>query len=342
MTQPQYGQPPQEWQPQPQGPPPAQQQPWPANYQQQPAAPGGWPTSAPAPQQQPAQPVAAPVNTNYQWDSNGIDPSRGGGVSPAARELIGRTVIIAPKRVDQSASYQGQSRPTAYFDLYVIDGGPLQFGSSEDRANPRPATHVVDTPAFFAGAMMGNSEIVKEIQAKLGKGLIVGVIEQGTKGNRPFLIQPCSTTVLGQERPDGAQRKQLAQQVWEAHHNDSWTPPAPTELAVAPAGYGVVNYGQQPQYAPQGPPPAWGQQPFHPQPVPASAQQWLPPSPPAVPAPPGYDVVTWASYTPDQQQQIAAQYAAFLQQQSQAQPQQQQAVVTPTGAPPPGTQPTWS
>lgn len=336
MTQPQQG-----WG----APPPAQhyaqppqQQPWPANYQQQPAqAPGGWPQAAPAPQpQQPPTPPAPPVNTNYQWDDSNTDPTRGGGVSPAARELVGRTVIIAPKSIDESASYNGQSRPTAIVDLYVIDGGPLQYGSSQDPMKPRPATHVVETPAFFPGAMMGQSEIVKEIRTKLGKGLIVGIVGKGT---RAFMIQRCDSV------DNGEQRKAMAKQVWDAHHANTWTPPTPQPLEMAPAGYGVVNYGQPPQGQPQ----QWGapvQQPAYPQPVPASAQQWLPPTPPAVPMPPGYDAVQWASFTPDQQQGIAAQYAAFLAQQGQPQPQQAPPS-SPPGAPaaagpPPGTQPQWS
>lgn len=317
MTYPQQQYPPQSAPPAPPG-----QQPWPGGYQQAPGTPasGGWPTpQPPAPPQQPAH--------QYEWNDN-TDPARGGGVGPAARHLVGRTVIIVPQRVDETTQYGNppQPRPTAYFDLYVVDGGPLEFGDSQERGKERPNTHRVATPAYFSNVMMGSSQIVAEVRAKLGKGISVGVIEQGTKGQRPYLVTSCGKDVNGNDRPDGEQRKALAQKLWFAHKDGSWTPPVAELINQAPAGYGVVGYGppQQQQYPQQYPqqsappaPPGWGQQP----------------QPSANAVPPNWDPTMWASFTPEQQADILARM-----QQPAAPP-----AAAPAGPPalPPGAAPSW-
>lgn len=221
-------------------------QPVPQQYQQpQPMTPQQFHQAGAAPAPGPS----ASVELGFQ------DPSRSGGLSPAARHLVGRTVVMVPKRVDETAKgLDGNSRPTAFFDLYVIDGGPLVFGDSEDRANPRPPSHSIDTPCYFPDVMMGNSGIVGEIRSKIGAdgrptGLSVGVLERGTKGNKPYLMTKCEKTIEGQDRPDGAARRAEAQRIYFAHRDSTWVAPRPVPLAQqqAPAGQGVVNYGQPPQ-----------------------------------------------------------------------------------------------
>jgi hypothetical protein len=286
----------------------------------------------PAPQQLPPNPSAFPAGAAPQFVNPGEtpapapapslgfqDPSGGGGASPAARHLEGRTIIIRPRRVDENSSYQGQSRPTAYLDLYVIDGGPLVFGDSEDRANPRPPTHRVETPAYFENVMIGNTAFVSEVRSKLGPdgrptGLALGVVQRGTRGQRPYMITTCAKDLDGNVRPDGEQRKALAQQVYQAHEQGAWQPPkaVPLAAAVQQQPYAQVNYAQAatPQQAAAmasqhldqmvnaqyGPPQqaAW--------PAPAAA--------PGLPPAPGWDPMQWGQFTPEQQQAIWAQASA--------------------------------
>jgi hypothetical protein len=259
--------------------------------QAHPGAPVGYPQPIQmAPGQQFAQPQMAPGVTPAVPGLGFQDPSRGvGGSSPAVRHLLNRTVVMVPKRVDQSSKYDGQVRPTAYVDLYVIDGGPLTFGDSEDRVNPRPPTHTVETPAFFPNAMIGNQAIVSEIESKIDPsgrptGISVGVVVK-PEGKRYYALTPCATDEKRNDRPDGAQRRAAAESVYMRHQSGDWTPPVPVPLGQAPTPQApTMNYGQHPAnqdgyYGPAGPvqygPPAgYGQAFQQSTPVQQVAQGW--------------------------------------------------------------------
>ena len=269
----------------------------------------------PTPQPQFAEPGVTPPAPALQFQ----DPS-GGGVAPSARHLEGRTIVIVPRRVDESTKFQGADRPTAYLDLYVLDGGPMVYGDSEDKANPRPPTHRIETPAFFENVTMGNTMIVSEVRAKLGAdgrptGLALGVVQRGNRGNRPYMLTKCEKDLDGNVRPDGAQRRELAMQVYQAHTAGAWQSPKAQPLAVAAAmPTAQVNYGQPPAQ-PQG----W---PAHPGPAVPDAAHYAPapvpqpqpvPAPAAgMPAPPSWAHVPdqWARLTPEQQQGVWAQQGA--------------------------------
>jgi hypothetical protein len=240
------------------------------------------------------------------------DPSRGvGSGTPAPRHLLGRTIIMVPKRVDENAKYDGQSRPNAYVDLYVIDGGPITYGDSEDKANPRPPTHTVATPCFFPNVMIGNDAFVSEVRSKLGPngqptGLSVGVVVK-PQGKRYYAMTPCSTDENRNDRPDGDARRQAAQDIYMRHQSGEWTPPVPTPLGqVAPPQAPQVNYSQPPQaqqfnYAPQSAPPV--QQGW---PVTDAAQQQAPQGVPgSMPPAPGWEAnPAWLQFTQEQQMSI--------------------------------------
>jgi hypothetical protein len=281
-----------------------------------------------APVNQPVNvPMPTPVTLGFQ------DPSRGGGVAPAARHLMGRTVMLIPKSVDESATYgaEKQSRPTAYFDLYVVDGGEIVYGDSEERGATRPPTHKCQTPAFFPYAMSGNVAIVNEIKSKLGPdgqatGIALGVMDQSPNGRHPYVLTKCEIDARGQDRPDGQARRDNAQKLYFAHTSGGWTPPVPVPLAQAapPAGQGVVNYQQPPQqYANYAPPqpamaPQYAQQ--APQAAPLTAS--YPTAPPAqagqqYPPAPGWEGnPAWSQFAPEQQAQIWAQVQQSNAQQS--------------------------
>lgn len=298
-----------------------QQQPWPGGYVQQPAQqPGGWPQAAPQ-----SQPQGDPFQ----------DPSRGGGAAPSARHLEGRTIIVVPHRVDETSKFKDAVRPTAYLDLFVLDGGPMQYGDNADLHTP--PTHQIQTPCHFANIMMGNSGIVNEVRDLLRRGgMSVGVVQRGQKGNRPYLITKVETDLDGNTRPDGAQRRELARNIYFAHTSGSWQSPEP--LLLQPAGPlpGSVNYAnaatpwQAAQMASahldsvvnaQYGPPA-GQQPPAPNPYP---QQSQPTGDAGYPPPPGWDPGQWANFSPADQLRILQANGA----------QQQQPGVT---TPPPGRQ----
>lgn len=245
-----------------------------------------------APQQPPmgGQGIAPPA------PALGDGGKQGGVRAPKPRHLVGRTVIIEPLRVDETAMDTSVNppvnRPEAYFNLTVVDGGPLRYGDNQDRdpAKQRPNTHEVDTPCRFTGVNDRGSQIVAAVREALSNNEAgrLGVIQQGTMGNRPFMLTKCSTDVEGNARPDGQQRHDAAMalwgKIWADKHAAPGAPrqfvsPEPRSLVApaAPQGYGAppqVNYGPpqqpptQPQYAAPVPPayaPQPAQSPYMPQ-----------------------------------------------------------------------------
>lgn len=295
--------------------------------QPQPAYPGPAAVGHPGPPQAPAYapgqqfvqptPATAPVPTPPGLGFQ--DPARQvGSGNPAPRHLVGRTIVMVPKRVDENAKYDNQSRPTAYVDLYVIDGGQIIYGDSEDRTNPRPPTHSVDTPCFFPNAMIGNDAFVNEIRSKLGPGgvptgLSVGVVVKPS-GKRYYAMTRCETDENNRDRPDGAQRRAAAQDVYMRHQAGEWTPPVPTPLGqMAPPAAPPVNYAQQGQapyqgaaYAPQpqAAPQGWNAPESHAYGA-YGPPQSAPPAPVGIPPAPGWENnPAWGQFTPEQQASI--------------------------------------
>lgn len=271
-----------------------------------------------APQFQPPAPGVTPAPAAV-GEPNFVDPRTGGTLAPKARDLTGRTIIMLPLSVDESSVYQGAPRPSARFDLVVVDGGVIEFGS--DLQQGRPNTHRASTPAYFRGVVSGNSGFVQQVRENAGRNaLVVGVVERGSKGNMPYLIAPTGRTLDGNDRPDGDARRAEAVRVWGMVQSGQLAPTTP-EL-IAPAGMpapGSVSYAPAPQYAPQQPQwPAQYQQPQHATAAPQAPVQQAPAQ--GYPPPPNWDPGMWGNFSPEQQLQILGQ-------------QHQQ-------TPPPGGQPT--
>lgn len=328
------------------------------NYQGQPYPPGaqfqGQPGYYGAPQpgygQPPAPQYGQPVPTPQPTPGANLpagdfsDPRGGGGaLAPRIRHMAGnvqaspptrgRTVIIEPIRIDENA--KGIPRPDgtvpinpcAYVNLTIVDGGPIEFGDEwKSSRQIKPNTHRVDTPYRIENMMIGNTYIVNSIRdamPPLGNGLLLGIIETGTQGNNPYLLTKCEIDVTGGDRPDGAQRREAARQLWQRIKGGAFVNPVPVPLVPQqtydPASYatqGTPAYQQPPTYAPQAqyggpvqpgyvptPPyvqpgmtPAYAHQPIQPQtagmvnaaaPMPASAP---PATAPGNGLPPGFDV----------------------------------------------------
>lgn len=278
----------------------------------------------PAQQYGQPQPPAAPQAPTF------LTPSAGGNAGPLPRHLVGRTVICIPRSYDPNAQFQGQSRPSMTLDVIVLDGGPVEYGDNRDRdvSKQTPNTHRSAVPARFNGVMWNSGVIIDKVRlglSQLGQPPqpTLGVIEQGTQGNRPYFIVDPNKHVDGSARPDGAQRVALAEQVYTAIEQGQFVNPTPEVIWTAPnqappaapqftapqypnmaqAGYGAP----WPQSAPpQSAPPAQ-YQPQYPsvQPGPQGAPAG-PPAGAALPAPPNWDPNAWATLAPGQQQAVYA------------------------------------
>lgn len=223
----------------------------------------------PAPQQQPtgpvggqAMPTAAPA-LGQSARTGGDGPK-----APAPRHLVGRTVIFEPVRIDETTTIQRKnalgvmetvSAPTAHYHLTVVDGGPLQYGDNRDHdiSKQHGMTFEVQTPARFTSVSSDRFGIVNEVRDAMARGDMasVGVIVQGTRGNRPFLVTKPGRDLDGNDRPDGAERFERATLVWNDIFAKRFVSPEPRSLVAAPPSTPPqVQYQPQPvaAYPPQG------------------------------------------------------------------------------------------
>lgn len=322
-------------------------------YQQPPQAQGAYVQQQypPAPAYgQPAAAAPTPVTPPALGQTRGA----GGGVSPKARHLVGRTIIIEPIRVDEDAKDQaGKPRPEAYFHLTVVDGGPLLYGDSQDNdpAKQRPMSFRVETPVRFTNCNDYGWGFVQDVRDALARGDMasVGVFERGTQGNRPYLVTKVGTQLDGSERPDGDARFMAATELWNRTFNKdtSWSN-TPVSLVAPPAQAPQQVAYQQPapmaQQLQSYPQPAYAPAPQQPGYNPAAYAQPAPQQPSYAPQPQGPygEAAAYNPYTPVPQGTAAPQpsalaqaaamdpgYAAWL-------ASQQQAGVMPGTAPPQG------
>lgn len=155
------------------------------------------------------------------------DPASGG-TSPHPRNLIGRTVVLVPKSIDENSSFEGASRPKITADVIVIDGGPVTYGESLDPTSPRPATERRETPAMWTSAWINSESIVNALRPQVGRGIVVGRIERGTQGRRPPILR-----AIDQNDPGRA----AAREIWFQVQSGTFVNPEPTPLAGgAPIG----------------------------------------------------------------------------------------------------------
>lgn len=269
-------------------------QPYQPQYQPQPPTgygfgqPGQYPVGPPNPQVrptpqqqyygQPAQQTAGPVGGQAmptQAPALGQSTRTGGDgpKAPAPRHLVGRTVIFEPIRIDETTTQKNDKtgemevRPTAYYHLTIVDGGPLQYGDNQSR-NPKEAhglTMEVATPARFLNVSSDRFGIVNEVRDAMARGDMasVGVVQQGTRGNFPFLVTKTGRDLDGNDRPDGAERFERATLVWNDIFAKRFVSPEPRSLVAAPSSTPPqVQYQPQPAAPVQQPtPPPYGDNP---------------------------------------------------------------------------------
>lgn len=319
------------------------------------------------PQHQPqpayAPPAPAPAANLPQGDF--ANPRVGGGdPEPRIRHLNGRTVIIEPLRIDENAKGMADAsgvaavRPALYAHVTVVDGGPIAFGNEvKGGSEIKPNDRQVSVPYRINNMIITNTWIVnacRDALPPIGNGLVLGVIVRGTQGNNPFLLNECEKHTDGSPRPDGAQRREAARQLWNAIKAGQFANPTPVLLQpVAGSAYAAAN----PYAAPQG----YGQPvnpvstvPAAPQPAPyveqypgqhqqaqamnaaaiASGTQpapvaSLPPGFDVTQCPPGWDAGQWQAFAANPAQATAI-WTNVLQQQQAGQQQP-----APAGAPQP-------
>lgn len=231
----------------------------------------------------------------------------GGAASPKMRHLLGRTIIVEPVRVDETATDDtGKPRPEAHFHLTVVDGGPLRYGDNQDRdvSKQRPNTHEIDVPCRFTSINDYGFGFVQAVRDALAAGEVgrTGVVQQGTRGNKPYLITKCGVDVMGNKREDGDARYARAMEifglVWAAKHGGPpFISPEPRSLVAPPAAAAPqVTYQApaQPAYAPAQ---------AYAQPAAPAYPQYTPPqaaAPVVQPLPP--EVEAWLASLPAEQQ----------------------------------------
>lgn len=201
------------------------------------------------------------------------DPRTIGEPGPSMSELNGRTIAVVVKTYDPTATYQApgdkdgpKSRPSVFGDLYVFNGGPLNYGGSDSQTDPKPPTHTVQTPAVFRGRYFAGVNVVSALRdaapiildANGGQakgpgngGPVIGLVERSTFGGKPWNLTKLD--------PSNAERghlflqlRQQAGQIWGAMAAGSFTMATHADNGVPIPGVGAPVAGANP-YAQQAP-----------------------------------------------------------------------------------------
>jgi len=260
-------------------------------------------------------------------------PPPGSGLAPRTRDMDGCLVAYRPTRFEANmpgltADAKLSDRVTA--DVYILTtpgNRAIQIGGSEGGGGnaPRPHSHTVVAPAKFDGVWINSQEIVRACAPGgqiVTSGLVLGRIERGTQGNRPWRL----ISVQGTPEEGQAIAVWTAIMAGQATWNEptplpgfappppgqtvAYTPPVPQPQPVAPAAP-VYPQAYQPQAAndPQAQFQAW----LAAQQAAAAPPPMQPPAPPAVgPAPAGWNQAAWEGLQQVQRDQVLAMMAGQL------------------------------
>lgn len=185
----------------------------------------------------PAQPGAGPALPQVN------DPAAIGGTRTRIADLRNRCVIVQPIAIARSVpgvkAGDVQDRITA--NIFVLDGGPLQFGGKPEKYVPH--TLVVATPYVAEGIYISQVNLVAALLPSLPSpqspqgGLVIGVIEQGitnTPGNNP----PWNLTLLDPADP----RRGLAAQILQRFFTGQFVNPEPQQTGAPMPPGGPLAY----------------------------------------------------------------------------------------------------
>jgi hypothetical protein len=185
----------------------------------------------------PAQPGAGPALPQIN------DPAAIGGTRPRIADLRNRCVIVQPiaiaRNVPGVQAGQVQDRITA--NIFVLDGGPLEFGGKPEKYVPH--TLVVATPYVAEGVYISQTNLVAALlpslpspQAPQG-GLVIGVIEQGRASKAEF-NPPWNLTLLDPADP----RRGLAAQILQRFFTGQFVNPEPQQTGAPMPPGGPLAY----------------------------------------------------------------------------------------------------
>lgn len=127
-----------------------------------------------------------------------ISPAGGESVPQASpAELNGRLVAFLPLALEkQPGNNPGDpERDTIRADVVVFGqpGEAFQYGQTEGKFGvAQPKRRQVTLPAILRGGVYGAQELVRAMRPGIdsqGETAVVGVIEKGTQGQRPWLLQ---------------------------------------------------------------------------------------------------------------------------------------------------------
>jgi hypothetical protein len=171
------------------------------------------------------------------------DPSAIGGVRPRIADLRNRCVIVQPTRIERNVPgvQQGTVQDRITANIFVLDGGPLEFGGKPEKYVPH--TLVVPTPFLAEGVYISQTNLVAALVTSLpGPGkpqgsLVVGVIAQG-RSNNPQNNPPWNLLALDANDP----RRALAAQLLQRFFTGGFTNPEPQQTGAPTPPGGPLAY----------------------------------------------------------------------------------------------------
>lgn len=184
------------------------------------------------------------------------DPKVFGGVWPAKPELLGRLVAFVVKGHNPNATItiggKVSPAPEVEVDIFVIDGGPLEFGGKYPINGDAhtPPNQVIDTPCVFKDVRYSGVNFVSALKDAIGGGPVVGVVERSTFGQHPYNITKLES---------GHPRRTLAAQFWGTLMTGGFANPEPKPIPGRGAPTPGANpYAQPEAVAPPGFEAIWG------------------------------------------------------------------------------------
>ena len=171
------------------------------------------------------------------------DPGAVGGVRPRIADLRNRTVIVQPLSIARNVPgvQPGSLQDRITANIFVLDGGPLEFGGKPEKFVPH--TLVAPTPFLAEGMYISQTNMVQALTASLpgpGKpqgGLVVGVITQG-RANNPQHNPPWNIVALEAGDP----RRQLAANLLQQFFTGQFRNPEPQQTGAPTPPGGALAY----------------------------------------------------------------------------------------------------
>jgi hypothetical protein len=171
------------------------------------------------------------------------DPGAIGGVRPRIADLRNRCVIVQPLSIARGVPgvQQGTVQDRITANVFVIDGGPLEFGGKPERYVPH--TLVVPTPYLAEGVYISQTNLVSQLSPSLPSpqnpqgGLVVGVITQG-KASKAEHNPPWNLVTLEATDP----RRHLSAQLLQAFFTGQFRNPEPQQTGAPTPPGGMLAY----------------------------------------------------------------------------------------------------